>query len=133
LRLSLHPDGLGRRIRNFREWRAHVLARLIKQIENSADPVLMALLNELKAYPIPTASNAWSATGPHDFAGIVVPLELITDSGVLSFFSTTTIFGTPLDISLSELAIESFFPANASTAEALRRLAGMEAQPAGGS
>jgi len=77
LRLSLHPDGLGRRIRN-REWRAHVLARLMKQIENSADPVLMALLNELKAYTIPTASNAWSATGPHDFAGIVVPLELIT-------------------------------------------------------
>jgi len=131
LRLSLHPDGLGRRIRNFHEWRAHVLARLIKQIENSADPVLMALLNELKAYPIPTASNAWSATGPHDFAGIVVPLELVTDSGVLSFFSTTTIFGTPLDISLSELAIESFFPADAATAEAMRLVAGMEAQPAG--
>jgi MmyB-like transcription regulator ligand binding domain len=100
-----------------------VLARLIKQIENSADPVLMALLNELKAYPIPTASNAWSATGPHDFAGIVVPLELVTDSGVLSFFSTTTIFGTPLDISLSELAIESFFPADAATAEAMRLVA----------
>jgi transcriptional regulator with XRE-family HTH domain len=123
LRLSLHPDGLGPSIRNFRQWRAHVLARLMKQIENSADRVLMALLNELKAYPIPTASNAWSATGPYDFAGIVVPLELVTDNGVLSFLSTTTIFGTPLDVSLSELAIESFFPADAGTAEAMRRLA----------
>jgi transcriptional regulator with XRE-family HTH domain len=124
LRLSLHPDGLGPRIRNFRQWRAHVLARLMKQIENSADPALMALMNELKAYPIPAASNAGSAAGPHDFAGIVVPLELVTDSGVLAFFSTTTMFGTPLDISLSELAIESFFPADASTAEAMRRLMG---------
>jgi transcriptional regulator with XRE-family HTH domain len=124
LRLSLHPDGLGPRIRNFRQWRAHVLARLMKQIENSADPALMALLNELKAYPIPAASIAWSTAGPHDFAGIVVPLELVTDSGVLAFFSTTTMFGTPLDISLSELAIESFFPADASTAEAMRRLTG---------
>jgi transcriptional regulator with XRE-family HTH domain len=124
LRLSLHPDGLGPRICNFRQWRAHVLARLMKQIENSADPVLMALMDELKAYPIPAASNAWSAAGPHDFAGIVVPLELTTDSGVLSFFSTTTIFGTPLDISLSELAIESFFPADSATAEAMRRVAG---------
>jgi transcriptional regulator with XRE-family HTH domain len=124
LRLSLHPDGLGPRIRNFREWRAHVLARLMKQIENSADPALMALLSELKNYPIPTASNAWSAAGRHDFAGIVVPLELVTDDAVLTFFSTTTIFGTPLDISLSELAIESFFPADAGTAEAMRRLAG---------
>jgi len=123
LRLSLHPDGLGPRIRNFRQWRAHVLARLMSQIENSADPVLMALLNELKAYPIPAGSNAWSAAGSHDLAGIVVPLELVTDSGVLSFFSTTTVFGTPLDISLSELAIESFFPADAGTAEAMRGLA----------
>jgi len=122
LRVSLHPDGLGPRIRNLRQWRAHVLARLLQQIENSADPVLTALLAELKAYPVPAASNAWSMAGPRDFAGIAVPLELVLDGGILSFFSTTTVFGTPLDISLSELAIESFFPADGGTAEAMRRL-----------
>jgi hypothetical protein len=51
-------------------------------------------------------------------------LRFVTDAGVLSFFSTTTIFGTPVDITLSEIALESFFPADAATAQALRRAAG---------
>ena len=54
---------------------------------------------------------------------MLVPVQFVTDQGVLSFFSTTTVFGTPLDITLSELAVESFFPADASTGEVLRRLA----------
>jgi len=131
LRLSLHPAGLGPRIRNFRDWRAHVLSRLVRQIDNSADPVLIALIEELKGYPTPKAAMGRSAAAAHDFAGIVVPLELTSPNGVLSFFSTTTVFGTPLDIGLSELAIESFFPADAATAEAMRRLAGAENSWAG--
>ena len=58
-----------------------------------------------------------------DFAGVAVPFRLATDAGVLSFFSTTTVFGTPVDITLSELALECFFPADRATAEAMRRFA----------
>jgi hypothetical protein len=57
-----------------------------------------------------------------DYAGVVVPLRFATDAGTLSLFSTTTIFGTPVDVTLAELAIESFFPADAATADLLRRL-----------
>jgi hypothetical protein len=63
------------------------------------------------------------AAAPVDHGGVVVPLELATEAGLLSFFSTTTVFGAPRDITLDKLAIEAFFPANAETAEALRRLA----------
>ena len=122
LRISLHPGGLAPRIANFREWRAHVIGRLAHQIENSADPVLMRLLEELKAYPVPPGSKPYRPNGQAALGGIAVPLELSTADGVLSFLSTTTVFGTALDITLSELAIESFFPADAFTADAMRRL-----------
>jgi transcriptional regulator with XRE-family HTH domain len=118
LRLSLHPAGLAPRIVNFAEWRAHVLARLSRQVEVSADRVLTDLLVELRAYPS-TSKGRDVADG--EFAGVVVPLQLTSASGVLSFFSTTTVFGTPVDITLSELAIESFFPADAATADVMRR------------
>ena len=121
LRLSLHPRGLAPRIDNLSEWRTHVLGRLRRQVEASADPVLAALLTELSEWSYPSASPG-SAT--NDYAGVLVPLRLVTDTGVLSFFSTTTIFGTPVDITLSEIALESFFPADAATAQALRRAAG---------
>lgn len=122
LRLSLHPEGLAPRIRNFREWRAHVIGRLANQIDNSADPVLTRLLEELKSYPMPPQTRPYRSSGRAMLGGIAVPLELTTEHGNLTFLSTTTIFGTALDISLSELAIESFFPADAFTAEAMRRL-----------
>jgi transcriptional regulator with XRE-family HTH domain len=121
LRLSLHPGGLAPRIANLTEWRAHLLARLRRQIEITADKVLIELLNELTGYPIPRTTRPVLADP--DCAGIVVPFQLVVDGGVFSFFSTTTIFGTPVDITLSELALEAFFPANEATAEALRRLA----------
>jgi transcriptional regulator with XRE-family HTH domain len=122
LRLSLHPKGLAPRIANLPEWRAHLLARLRRQIEVSADPVLTELLQELGAYPAPGAARSRPAN-EREYAGVLVPLQFTTEQGVLSFFSTTTVFGTPLDITLSELALESFFPADATTGEALRRLA----------
>lgn len=119
LRLSLHPAGLGGNIVNLEQWRAHVLSRLQRQIDASADETLAALHEELRA----GASHGGASPAPErDFAGVVVPMRLRTRYGVLSFFSTTTVFGTPLDITLSELAIESFFPADRPTAELLRRI-----------
>lgn len=120
LRLSLHPAGLAPRIANLGEWRAHLLARLRRQIDLAADPVLVALLRELGGYPAPGETQ----DAAPDNSAVVVPLRLATPDGVLALFSTTTVFGTPLDVTLSELALESFFPANAATAEALRRLCG---------
>jgi transcriptional regulator with XRE-family HTH domain len=122
LRLSLHPDGLAPRIANLAEWRAHLLARLRRQIEISADKVLVELLDELAALPAPFSKRP-IALSDHELAGIVVPFRLVTDGGILCFISTTTVFGTPVDITLSELALEAFFPADTATAEALRRLA----------
>jgi transcriptional regulator with XRE-family HTH domain len=120
LRLSLHPKGLAPRIANLPEWRAHLLMRLRQQIDVTADGTLIKLLDELSGYPAPGGGKAPRATLNEDYAGVVVPLQFKTDAGVLSFFSTTTIFGTPVDVTLSELAIESFFPADAATAERLR-------------
>jgi transcriptional regulator with XRE-family HTH domain len=121
LRLSLHPDGLAPRIANLAEWRAHLLARLRRQIEITADKVLIDLANELASYPAPRTTRPLPPPD-RDLAGVVVPFQLVADGGILSFFSTTTIFGTPVDITLSELALESFFPATDATADALRRL-----------
>ncbi|MGK9231425.1 helix-turn-helix transcriptional regulator [Inquilinus limosus] len=123
LRLSLHPDGLAPRIANLPEWRSHLLERLRRQVEATADPVLVELLAELQAYPAPTKGVAAMAPPEEAHPDIVVPLRLATESGVLSFLSTTTVFGTPVDVTLSELAVEAFFPADAATAEALRRTA----------
>lgn len=122
LRLSLHPDGLARRIVHFRDWRAHVLARLSEQIDTSGDAALVRLLEELRSYPVP--ANALPPQRGGRGNGLVVPFELETAQGRLSFISTTTVFGTALDVTLSELAIESFLPADPQTADILRRLAG---------
>jgi transcriptional regulator with XRE-family HTH domain len=126
LRLSLHPQGIAPRIANYHEWRAHLLVRLRRQVDLTADPVLTALLTELAAFPAPPGAKPARPIRNGD-QSVVVPFQLTTDAGVLSFVSTTTVFGTPLDITLSELALESFFPADAATADALRRLAGQPA------
>ena len=124
MRLSLHPKGLAPNMENYRQWREHVLARLRQQIVASADPVLADLLEELTALPPPaTEAQNPSKHDEEDYGGAVVPLRIRTPHGVLSFFSTTTVFGTPLDVTLSELAIESFFPADAQTADILSRIA----------
>ncbi len=120
LRLSLHPMGVAPRIENLAQWRDHILHRLVRQIDVSADPVLVALHEELKAYPVPAGHAEAEAESPDP--SVVVPLRLRTDAGTLSFFSTTTVFGTAVDVTLSELAIEAFFPADAATAEAMRRV-----------
>lgn len=127
LRLSLHPGGLGQRIGNFREWRAHVIARLSQQIEKTADGTLMALLEEIKSYPTPHDAKPHRPAERDPLAGIAVPFVLRTEGGALSFLSTTTVFGTAVDVTLAELTIESFFPADRETAECMRQLAGTPA------
>jgi transcriptional regulator with XRE-family HTH domain len=122
LRLSLHPNGLAPKIANLLEWRRHLLERLRQQIAATGDPVLGNLLEELAGYPAENAAMRQSAAIESDYAGIVVPLEIVTEAGLLSFISATTVFGTPVEITLSEIAIESFFPANAETAEILQKM-----------
>jgi transcriptional regulator with XRE-family HTH domain len=115
LRVSLHPDGVAPRIANLAEWRAHLLDRLRRQIAVTADAALVALLEELETYPAPAAH------GNHDAGqAIAVPLRLRTPQGELAFISTVATFGTAVEVTASELAIESFFPADDATAAALR-------------
>jgi transcriptional regulator with XRE-family HTH domain len=121
LRLGLHPLGLAPRIANLGEWRDHLLTRLRRQVADTGDAVLRTLLDELSQYPATNAHSAASRAA-RDYAGVVVPLELVTAAGPLAFFGTITVFGTPLDVTLSELAVEAFFPADAATAERLRAL-----------
>lgn len=116
LRLSLHPKGLAPRIINLPEWREHLLARLHRQITVTNDTLLVELWQELSSYPVVTHScEAMNSTEPVERDGLFVPLKLMIETGVLSFISTTTMFGTPRDIMLSELAIEAFFPADLET------------------
>jgi len=117
LRLSLHPEGLAPNIVNLAEWKSHLLDRLRGQIAASGDPALERLLDELKSYPAP------ARTGPAESAPLLVPMTLRSPAGLLSFFSTTTVFGTPTEVTLSEIAIESFFPADGETAKALQAMA----------
>jgi transcriptional regulator with XRE-family HTH domain len=117
LRLSLHPDGMAPRIANLPEWRAHLLARLYRQAEAAGDPRLFRLYDELEAYPGGPGPGD-QAHQPHA-ADVVVPLRYRTDRGELSFISMTAVVGTPLDVTVEELAIESFYPADEATAGAL--------------
>jgi transcriptional regulator with XRE-family HTH domain len=119
LRLSLHPQGMASKIVNLAAWRTHLFERLRHQITVSADPALTALLEELQSYPGSTVDEPYEAIALN---AVALPLQLRTAMGVLSFISTITVFGTPVDITLSELALETFFPADAATAQVLRHL-----------
>ena len=112
LRLSLHPDGMAPRIANLPEWRAHLLTRLHRQAEATGDQRLFSLHDELKAYP--GGQGASPAV-----TDVVVPLRYRTPRAELSFLSITAVIGTPMDVTVEELAIESFYPADDQTAAAL--------------
>lgn len=118
MRLSFHPQGLAPRTVNLAEWCAHLLERLHRQIETTADPVLVALYDELKTYPIPARTTPRTSMA----TDVAVPFQMRMGKEVLSFISTTMIFGTPVDVTLSELALETFFPADEKTAQALRAM-----------
>jgi len=120
LRLSLHPLGLAPHLANLAQWRAHLFERLRQQIAATADPVLAALLDELRSYPLPPDTDQHMEG---ELPGVVMPFRLRTPHGVLSFISTITIFGTPVDVTLQELALETFFPADDFTRAALQAMA----------
>ena len=120
MRLSLHPKGLAPQIANFHEVRAHLIARLKRQIDLSGDAQLAELLREISAYPKPSRSVVPIREGSAD--DVVIRTIIDTPAGRLSLFSTMTIFGSPVDVTLSELAIESFFPADSETAAILRKI-----------
>src|SRR5438552_5782412 len=117
LRLAFHPEALAPRTVNLAEWCGHLLERLHRQCEATADPELIKLYNDLKSYPLPARS------GPVSPDNVAIPFKLRHNGEVLSFISTTMVFGTPVDITLSELALETFFPADDRTAERMRSMA----------
>jgi transcriptional regulator with XRE-family HTH domain len=127
LRLSLHPRGLGPRIVNFAEWHAHVVDRLKRQIDLTADPGLIELLDEVRGYgralAPPGRPRAASPAAPQ----MIVPFQVSIAGEVASFFTTTMVFGTPVEVTLSELALESFFPADAATVALVKRLSALPA------
>lgn len=124
LRVSLSPGGLAPVIVNLGQWRTHILDRLRVQVELTNDRALADLRNELAALPGPPAEPPGRETGR--YGDVAVPLRLRTPAGDLEFITTTTVFGTPVDVTLSELALEMFFPTDEATARVLRRMAGGE-------
>ncbi len=118
-RIALHPDGMAPRIANFEEWSGHLLHRLRREVELSGDDGLARLYNELAEYP----GVSLEEPVPNVLTDIVLPLELVHGETTLSFFSTVTVFGTALDVTLAELAVEAFYPADPETAAKLARSA----------
>lgn len=117
LRLAFHPEGLAPHTANLGDWSGHLLDRLHRQCEATADAGLLKLYQELKSYRMPARS------GPVSADQVAIPFKLRRGDEVLSFISTTMVFGTPVDVTLSELALEMFFPADELTAERMRELA----------
>lgn len=116
LRATFHPDGVAPRIANLTQWRAHMLQRVQRQVRRTADARLADLLAELRGFPTPASPDHEEQAPGLEAPGMVIPLRLRTEQGVLSFLYTTTLFGTPLDVTLAEVGIEAFFPADAATA-----------------
>jgi hypothetical protein len=121
LRVSLHPRGLAPLIVNLAEWRAHLLERLRRQLRLTRDPVIDALLKELTGYQAGSSRQGERQAKSLDDE-IAVPLRIRTQGGVLSFLSTITVFGTPTEITLSELSLEAFYPVDDATQQAMRAL-----------
>ncbi|MBA2964107.1 MULTISPECIES: helix-turn-helix domain-containing protein [Ramlibacter] len=123
LRLSLHPQGLAPRIVNLAQWREHLFERLRQQVQATGDGALAALLAELRALPPAAVAPDVRLEGEH--LGVALPLQLrLPDGRVLGLLSTTTVFGTAVDVTVQELTLETFFPVDEESAQALRQLAG---------
>ena len=117
LRLTFHPGGLASRIVNFHNWRDHVLCRLAHDIDATGDNRLIELLDELKSYPVPFPRTTSSTP---EVPAIAIPLILDSRYGQLTFISATTVFGTAVDFTVSDLVIETFLPADEQTTSALQ-------------
>ena len=121
VRLILHPEGMGLRIVNYVAWRAHALSLLRNKVDARADPVIRDPLAEVAAYPAPLNSEAYDRFEAAE--RLATPLRIAARFGVVSFLSTVTVFGTPNDLTLSELALEMLFPADDRTAEIAKAMA----------
>lgn len=124
LRVSLHPHGLAPRIANLPQWHGYVLNRLRRDIELTGDAFLISLQEELRSYPMHQTADGADVNRENDdgIMSVAIPFCLRTEAGVLSFLSTTTVFGSAIDVTVAELAIESFLPADDYTVQILRRL-----------
>ena len=114
LRLSLHPAGFGSSIEDFPTFSGHILGRLRRQVALTGDEELAALYDELVTYPGVATVEPWT-----EHPGVVLPVRVRTSLGLLSFFTTIATFGTAADVTLSELSVEQFFPADDATRDAL--------------
>ncbi|MDJ0462770.1 helix-turn-helix transcriptional regulator [Streptomyces sp. H27-C3] len=127
MRLTLHPEGLAPRIRNLREWRGHLLAQMERQIALVRSDALRAVYDEVAAYPLPERADGAGADGPAPddppYPYFALPLQVEHDGQVLSFISSVSTFNTPLDVTVAELAIETFLPADPATVKYLRSTA----------
>jgi transcriptional regulator with XRE-family HTH domain len=122
LRLSLHPEGLAPRIANFAQWRSYLLRRIERETDVTGDPFMRELLAELKSYTANGgADDLTTKSIAHADDRVFVPLQLTSDDGLLTFISTTTVFGTPVDVTVAEIALECMFPADDVTANYLRK------------
>ncbi|MDF1605803.1 helix-turn-helix transcriptional regulator [Nocardioides sp. YIM 152315] len=119
LRATLHPEGLAPRIRNYEEWRTHAVRRVRRQLERTAADGLADLLSEIEAYPVPPSSEPGASVSHND---LVAPMRLATDDGELAFHYALTVFGAARDVTLDEIAIETFFPADDATTAAVKNL-----------
>ncbi|MEU1705186.1 helix-turn-helix transcriptional regulator [Streptomyces sp. NPDC005706] len=122
MRLTLHPDGLAPRIRNLREWRGHLLAQMERQIALDRSDQLRALYEEVAGYPVPEDAPGDEPAGPVPY--FALPLRIEHDGRILSFVSSISTFNTPMDVTVAELAIETFLPADPATGKYLHTLAG---------
>src|SRR6266436_10064132 len=120
VRLILHPAGMGPRIVNFAAWRAHTLSVLRQQLAARVDPAIKALLAEVAGYPTPINSEPLESFGAPQH--LATPLRIWTRFGVVSFINTLTVFGTPNDVTLAELALEMLFPADDKTTEIVKQM-----------
>ncbi|MGI5438917.1 helix-turn-helix domain-containing protein [Streptomyces shenzhenensis] len=122
MRLTLHPQGLAPRIRNLREWRGHLLAQMERQIALHRSDALRELYEEVAAYPVPAHAEEEEPAGP--VAHFALPLRIEHEGRVLSFVSSIATFNTPMDVTVAELAVETFLPADPATAKYLRSQVG---------
>jgi len=122
-RLCMHPEGLAAQTSNFADWGTYLLGQLRRTAALTGDPKLEALLAEVQEYPNVRALGAGLGQEVGDEPPILVPVQLTTPLGELSMFTTLTTFGTPLDVTIEELAVELFFPADDDSEAILRRAA----------
>ncbi|WP_333778195.1 helix-turn-helix domain-containing protein [Streptomyces sp. IBSBF 3136] len=122
MRLTLHPRGLAPRIRNLREWRGHLLAQMEREIALHRSDPLRSLYEEVAGYPVPEEAADDEPAEP--VAYFALPLRIEHGGRVLSFVSSISTFNTPMDVTVAELAIETFLPADPATAKYLRTVAG---------